>query len=142
ATSSRSSEPVLRAGWLDRCRLLCGVGSTRPQSVELDVRCFRDAGLVVVDSPRAVEEAGDLQQAVQTGALSGDKQATLAQLVAGGVAVPRAGMVVFKSVGTGLQDLALARRYYELLGARTGVPVVPDLASLKQPVSVVGMAQH
>ncbi|MFN7085635.1 MAG: hypothetical protein ACK4N4_03295, partial [Burkholderiales bacterium] len=39
ATSSRSSEPVLRAGWLDRCRLLCGVGSTRPQSVELDVRC-------------------------------------------------------------------------------------------------------
>ncbi len=142
ATSSRSSEPVLRAAWLDRCRLLCGVGSTRPESVELDVQCFRDASLVVVDSPRAVEEAGDLQQAVKNGALTEGKQATLAQVVSGGVSVPRSGMIVFKSVGTGLQDLALARRYYELLGAAAGVPAAPDLASLKQPVSAAAMAKH
>lgn len=142
ATSSRSSEPVLKAAWLDSCRLLCGVGSTRPQSVELDTECFRNAGLVVVDSPRAVDEAGDLQQAVKNGALTVDKQATLAQIVAGSIVVPRTGMVVFKSVGSGLQDLALARRYYELLGAAAGVPNAPDLASLKQPVSAAAMAQH
>jgi ornithine cyclodeaminase/alanine dehydrogenase-like protein (mu-crystallin family) len=40
-------------------------------------------------------------------------------------------MVVFKSVGTALQDLALAARYYELLGARAGVPTASDLASAK-----------
>jgi alanine dehydrogenase len=136
ATSSRSSEPVVRGEWLAGCRLLRGVGSTRPQSVELDAECFRDARLVVVDSPRAIEEAGDLQQAQKNGALSAGKQATLAQLVAGEAAVPREGMVLFKSVGTALQDLALAARCCELLQSSAAVRL-PRLASLKQPVSAL-----
>lgn len=140
ATSSRSAEPVLRNEWLDACRLLCAVGSTRPQSVEVDPAAFRDAALVVVDSPRAVDEAGDLQQAAQRGYIAGGKQVTLAQLVAGTAAVPAAGRVVFKSVGTALQDLALAARCYELLRDRTGVPSAAGLASLKQPLSAVGLA--
>lgn len=140
ATSSRSSEPVLRNAWLDACRLLCAVGSTRPQSVEVDPEAFRDAALVVVDSARAVEEAGDLQQAVERGHAAAEKQATLAQIVIGQKAVPAGGRVVFKSVGTALQDLALAARYYELLRNFPGVPAVADLASLKRPVSVAGRA--
>jgi ornithine cyclodeaminase len=134
ATSSRSREPVLRGAWLDRCRLLCAVGSTRPESVEVDADSFRGAGLVVVDSQRAVEEAGDLQAAVKGGAASAEKQATLAQLVSGRAAVPPQGRVVFKSVGTALQDLALAARYFELLGVSAAARV-GSLASLKQPVS-------
>jgi ornithine cyclodeaminase/alanine dehydrogenase-like protein (mu-crystallin family) len=136
ATSSRSREPVLRGAWLDRCRLLCAVGSTRPESVEVDADCFRGAGLVVVDSQRAVEEAGDLQAAVQGGAAPAEKQATLAQLVTGKAAVPAQGRVVFKSVGTALQDLALAARYYELLGPSAAARV-GSLASLKRPVSAM-----
>jgi hypothetical protein len=46
-------------------------------------------------------------------------------------------MVAFKSVGTALQDLALAVRYHQLLGARTDLPSAPDLPSLKEPVSPV-----
>jgi alanine dehydrogenase len=134
ATSSRSNEPVLRGAWLDHCRLLCAVGSTRPQSVEVDADAFRGAALVVVDSERAVEEAGDLQQAVKQGAASPEKQTTLARLVAGKTAVPASGRIVFKSVGSALQDLALAGRYYELLGA-SAAPGVESLASLKRPVS-------
>ena len=134
ATSSRSQEPVLRGAWLDRCRPLCAVGSTRPQSVEVDAESFRGAGLVVVDSQRAVEEAGDLQAAVKAGAAPAEKQATLAQLVTGKAAVPAQGRVVFKSVGSALQDLALAARYYELLGASAAARV-GSLASLRQPVS-------
>jgi alanine dehydrogenase len=134
ATSSRSSEPVLRGAWLDRCRLLCAVGSTRPQSVEVDAECFRGAGLVVVDSARAVEEAGDLQVAVKLGAAPEEKQTTLAQLVGGKTAVPVQGRVVFKSVGSALQDLALATRYHELLGGAAAARV-ESLASLKRPVS-------
>jgi ornithine cyclodeaminase/alanine dehydrogenase-like protein (mu-crystallin family) len=133
ATSSRSSEPVLRGAWLDRCRLLCAVGSTRPQSVEVDAECFGGAALVVVDSARAVEEAGDLQAAVKQGAAPEEKQATLAQLVGGKAAVPVQGRVVFKSVGSALQDLALATRYYELLGRSAGARV-ESLASLKRPL--------
>ena len=133
ATSSRSREPVLRGAWLDRCRLLCAVGSTRPESVEVDADSFRGAALIVVDSQRAVEEAGDLQNAVKAGAAPGERQATLAQLVSGQARVPAQGRVVFKSVGSALQDLALAARYYELLGAKAAARV-GSLASLKRPV--------
>jgi alanine dehydrogenase len=133
ATSSRSGEPVLFGAWLDRCRLLCAVGSTRPQSVEVDADCFRGAELIVVDSKRAVEEAGDLQTAVRVGAAPDARQATLADLVTGKVQAP-GGRVVFKSVGTALQDLALATRYYERLGPKAPAKVA-SLASLKTPVS-------
>ncbi len=131
ASNARSSEPVLRGEWLDRCRLLCAVGNTRPQFAEADVRCFQDAGLVVVDSWHAMEEAGELRQAVTGGALPESKRASLAQIVTGAVAVPERGLVVFKSVGTALQDLALAVRYYELLGASAGLPRASDLATLR-----------
>ena len=129
ASNARGAEPLLRGAWLDQCRLLCAVGNTRPQFAEADVECFRNAGLVVVDSWHALEEAGELRQAVKSGALPEAKRASLAQIVTGAVAVPREGLVAFKSVGSALQDLALASRYYELLGSRPGLPVCADLAS-------------
>jgi ornithine cyclodeaminase/alanine dehydrogenase-like protein (mu-crystallin family) len=135
ATSSQSSEPVLRAPWLDRCRLLCAVGSTRPQSIEVDEQSFGAAACVVVDTLRAAEEAGDLQRAIASGALAADRQITLAQLAAAEARLPDQGLVAFKSVGTALQDLALAARYYELLKSRKDLPLAGDLASLKKPVS-------
>jgi len=141
ASSARDKEPVLRGEWLAQCRLLCAVGNTRPQFAEADVQCFRDAGLVVVDSLHAIEEAGDLRRAVESGALPEAKRATLAQVVTGAVAVPRQGLIAFKSVGTALQDLALAARYYELLGARPGLPAATDLAVLRAPVRESGARQ-
>ena len=135
ATSSQSSEPVLRGEWLERCRLLCAVGSTRPQSIEVDEDSFRRARLVVVDTPRAAEEAGDLHYAMKSGALTAERQTTLAQIAVGAASVPESGLVVFKSVGTALQDLALAVRYYELLRGRKDLPAALDVASLKKPMS-------
>lgn len=131
ASSARGAEPVLRGEWLAGCRLLCAVGNTRAQFAEVDVRCFQDARLVVVDSIHALEEAGELRRAVAAGALPESKRATLGQIVTGAVGVPAAGLIVFKSVGTALQDLALAARYYELVGASAGVPTATDLASVK-----------
>jgi len=138
ATNAIGAEPVLRRRWLDECRLVCAVGSTRRESIEVDGATFGDAALVIVDSVLAAEEAGDLQQAVASGALALERQVTLAQLVAQGKQGLAGGYAVFKSVGTALQDLALAVRYYEVLGASAGAVAAPDLASLKQPVSVSG----
>jgi alanine dehydrogenase len=135
ATSSRSSEPVLRGEWLDGCRLLCAVGSTRPESIEVDADSFAAAGMVVVDTPRAAEEAGDLQHAIGVGAVRPESQVTLADVVADKAHLPDRGLVVFKSVGTALQDLALAVRFHELARARKDLPAAPDLASLKKPMS-------
>jgi alanine dehydrogenase len=135
ATNAVGTTPVLRRRWMDECRLVCAVGSTRRESIEVDADTFGDAAIVVVDSLLAAEEAGDLQQAMATGALELGRQATLAQLVEQGKVNLAGGYAVFKSVGTALQDLALASRYYELLQRSGKGLTVPDLASLKQPVS-------
>jgi ornithine cyclodeaminase/alanine dehydrogenase-like protein (mu-crystallin family) len=139
ASSSRSPEPVVLGAWLGECRLLCAVGNTRAKFAEVDVQCFRDAALVVMDSPHAAHEAGELKQAIAAGALPESKQTTLAQVVTGKAAIPQQGLVAFKSVGTALQDLALAARYYELLGSKAGLPASKDLGSLKKPVATRGV---
>jgi alanine dehydrogenase len=140
ATNAVGSEPVLRRRWLDACRLVCAVGSTRKESIEVDAATFGEAAVVVVDSMLAAEEAGDLEQAIATGTLELDRQATLAALVTQGTVNLAGGYAVFKSVGTALQDLALAVRYYELLRSHRSDVAAPDLASLKQPTSLTG--QH
>lgn len=122
ASSARGPEPVLRGEWLAGCRLLCAVGNTRKKFAEIDGRCFRDAALVVADSKHAQHEAGEMIQATASGDLPADKLVTLADVVTGARTVPASGMIVFKSVGTALQDLALAGRYYELLGERPNLP--------------------
>ena len=127
ASKSRRAEPVVFPGWLDGCRLLCAVGNTRPQFTEIDPRCCDAARLVVVDTPHAIEEAGELIQAKAAGFLADDKVATLAALAADKAQIPADGMIVFKSVGSGLQDLALARHCYQALPRQPGIPVLPDL---------------
>jgi len=134
ASSARSSEPVLRGEWLDACRLLCAVGNTRAQFAEADVRSFSGAELVVTDSPHAFEEAGDLIAAASSGSLPASRRATLSQVVSAKAPIPQKGRIAFKSVGTALQDLSLAARYFELLGAQAGPAGVPDLGSLRHPV--------
>jgi ornithine cyclodeaminase/alanine dehydrogenase-like protein (mu-crystallin family) len=131
ASNARNPDPILKGEWLKDCRLLCAVGNTRRQFAEVDVQCFRDAALVVMDSEHALEEAGELRRAVEAGALPQSKRATLAQLITGKVTVPAQGLIAFKSVGMALQDLALAVRYYELLRDRPGVAVGPNVASLR-----------
>jgi alanine dehydrogenase len=131
ASNARNPDPVVKGEWLKDCRLLCAVGNTRRQFAEVDVQCFRDAALVIMDSEHALEEAGELQRAVDAGALPESKRATLAELITGNATVPDRGLVTFKSVGMALQDLALAARYYELLRDTPGVAVGPDVASLR-----------
>ncbi len=131
ASNARGTEPILRRVWLDRCRLLCAVGNTRPQFAEVDAATFAHAALTVVDSRHAFEEAGDLIAAAKAGALPVSRQATLGQILTGASRVPEEGLIVFKSVGMALQDLALAARYYELLGARKDLASPSNVASLR-----------
>lgn len=131
ASNARGKEPVLRGEWLNDCRLLCAVGNTRKQFAEIDVECFRRAALVVADSPHAAHEAGDMIQAAAAGALPAEKFCTLAEAVTGRTKVPAAGMITFKSVGTALQDLALAGSYYERLGNQPGLPGRADFLRVR-----------
>lgn len=134
ASSARSREPVLRGEWLDACRLLCAVGNTRAEFAEADVRSFSDAQLVVTDSPHAFEEAGELIAAARDNAVPPSRRATLSQVVSGRVVVPAQGRIAFKSVGTALQDLSLAVRYFGLLGAQAKPTDASGLGTLRDPV--------
>jgi ornithine cyclodeaminase/alanine dehydrogenase len=140
ASNARNADPVIYGKWLQDCRLLCAVGNTRRQFAELDLPCFRQASLVVVDSLHAIEEAGELRLAVAAGELPESKRATLAQVVTGAHAVPSDGLVVFKSVGTALQDLALAAHYYEALAGKPGIVMAPNVASLRARAAAAAAA--
>lgn len=133
ATASKArGEPAVLGEWLGDCRLLCAVGNTRREFAELDIECFRRAGLVVLDSAHAIEEAGELRQAVAAGVLPPSKLARLAELVAGTAPVPPEGLVIFKSVGMALEDLALAASCYERLAGRPGIVMAPGVAGLRE----------
>jgi ornithine cyclodeaminase/alanine dehydrogenase-like protein (mu-crystallin family) len=131
ASNARTAEPILKGAWLADCRLLCAVGNTRRQFAEIDVQCLGDAALVIVDSPHALEEAGELRRAVEAGALPDSKRSTLGEIITGIATIPSEGLVIFKSVGMALQDLALAARYYELLKRQPGIAIGPNVASLR-----------
>jgi 1-piperideine-2-carboxylate/1-pyrroline-2-carboxylate reductase [NAD(P)H] len=98
---------VLRA--LPRANaFIAAVGAFTPQMVELapDVcRVCAAVGTVVLDTPQARHEAGDLLQA----GLDTAKFATLADVVSGAVPPPGRGPVLFKSCGWAGWDLAAAR---------------------------------
>jgi alanine dehydrogenase len=89
---------------------------------------------VVCDAPaQAGGESGDMIAAREEGLLDG-KVVSLAELVAGAAVPARDGqqITLYKSVGTGLQDLMAAKAVYdEALAA--GVGTTTDLLMVKEP---------
>lgn len=106
-TATPARTPVLHAP-LAAGQFLAAVGAFTPQMVELSPALCRHAatqGTVVVDTPEATHEAGDLLQAgIEVTALP-----TLAQVLLGGAASVPPGPVLFKSCGWAGWDLAAAR---------------------------------
>ena len=106
ATCTPAREVVLRA--MPRAdAFIAAVGAFTPQMVELDAalcRAIAAQGRIVIDTPDAAHEAGDLIQAgVPVQGLP-----TLAQMVAADE-TPARGPVLFKSCGWAGWDLAAAR---------------------------------
>jgi ornithine cyclodeaminase len=87
-------------------RYISSVSSTLPAQRELDGRVIATAGTVVVDTPDALRESGDLIAAREAG-LDDERVVLLASYVSQGAA-GRDGRVVYKSIGSVEQDLSLA----------------------------------
>jgi ornithine cyclodeaminase/alanine dehydrogenase-like protein (mu-crystallin family) len=133
STNTVGPDPVMDADWLSDPTLVCGVGSTRMESVEIDLETFSKSQLTVIDTDHAAEEAGDLRRALDGEVVNLERFWNLAKLVEMKPKRPSAGVTVFKSVGSGLQDLAVAVGYYERLKLRDDLIDMPGLASLKTP---------
>jgi ornithine cyclodeaminase/alanine dehydrogenase-like protein (mu-crystallin family) len=78
------------------------------------------AECIVLDSSRALQESGDGQAARAAGTLDDNKVCELHEVVVGKAPGRRdlTQNTLYKSVGTGLQDLAVAYRAYLLASAR------------------------
>lgn len=126
AARSHDERPIVSAADLTNCRTLISVGSTVPSQREIDTDVISLADLIVCDVvDEATTEAGDFLAATAAGIEF--KAHSLADLVSG-LCAP-AGFSLFKSVGSGLQDIAVASvalRQARDAGLTTSLPIAFD----------------
>jgi ornithine cyclodeaminase len=118
-TASRAVQPLFDGAALAPGTFVAAIGSSLPGTRELDDVALRRASRIVLDwAPQTLREAGDLMQA-QPGCLAPGKMADLAELVSGRKP-GRTGddeITIYKAVGVGLQDVALAGLAYRRVAA-------------------------
>lgn len=110
---TKSAEPVADGADFAPNSVVLSIGSTRPSLRELDETTFARASRVLVDDPAAVlAESGDVTAALAAGAITPSTLISMADWSADAADAAGAAdgrdLLVFKSVGTALQDLALA----------------------------------
>ena len=109
----KSTTPVLLGGWLTPGMHVNSVGTARRDQREIDEKVFARAARIVVDTRHGVfEEAGDAY--VARNVVKPEEAQELAELVCGkaGGRADDSEITLFKSVGTGIQDIALATAIY------------------------------
>ncbi|MBE3638173.1 ornithine cyclodeaminase family protein [Mangrovicoccus algicola] len=109
-TATRSAVPVLSGRDLRPGQFIAAMGSSLPHTRELDDAALSRAAVLAMDwIPQTSREAGDIVMA-DPAALARPRQVDLKDLAAGLTAGRgNAGEIaIFKSVGTGLQDIAVA----------------------------------
>lgn len=128
-TMTTAKDPVFDGKGLAAGTTVVAAGSNLLQKREIDSTVIRRAGRIVVDArDQAQLEAGDLFVPIDAGHLHWNQVHELSDLLLG--YVPGRGsddeINVFKSVGLGLQDLALAARVYDAAvraGAGSALPL-------------------
>lgn len=106
--------PVLHAAWLKEGAHVTAISAVRPEARELSEDVWRRASLAVVDDREHAFDSGDGRAALAAGAVRAEDVAELWELVGGRRPGRRApdDVTLFKSVGTGLQDIAIAIALY------------------------------
>lgn len=116
-TATTAREPVLFGEWVGEGQHINLIGSNFLAKAEADVEVFRKATVVAVDSKEQAKlEAGDFVAALNAGVLQWADIYDLAPLLVGrypGRESPQ-DVTVFKSLGLGLEDIALATKVVEL----------------------------
>jgi ornithine cyclodeaminase/alanine dehydrogenase-like protein (mu-crystallin family) len=108
ATTAR--QPLFDGHELAEQACVVAIGSHEPDARELDETAFAQASLVVVEQREtALREAGDVIMAISSGAIRTEELIELAELRQ---RTPGPGRTVFKGVGMGWQDLAVAEAAY------------------------------
>ncbi len=114
--ATKAKLPVVNGDDFAAGTVVLSIGSTRLDLRELDDRSLERAAVVVVDDTEAVlSESADIADNVKSGRLSREHLLPLSALV-DGKKLPEPtiarDLLVLKTVGTALQDLAMARAVY------------------------------
>lgn len=116
AARSHDETPTLHGAWLQPGSLVVSIGSTLPEQREVDEDVLRRAALVVADMPEEVlHETGDALAALKAGIDLGAKLISLAEIGTGKRIARQSpdDIVVYKSVGSALQDVVIAEMILE-----------------------------
>jgi len=107
-------EPVVAADWITPGVHICAASSVRPAARELEDAVWRRAAVVAVDDRAHAFESGDGRSAIASRSFDPERSVELWQLVSGQKRgrVTDADITLFKSVGTALQDIAVAKAIY------------------------------
>lgn len=109
--ATKATDPVLDGATLRPGAVVLSIGSTRPALRELDRATLSRTSTLLVDDVRSViEESGDIIDALEHGAIAPERLVSMGAFVREGRLRPDAvrDLLTFKSVGTIVQDLALA----------------------------------
>jgi alanine dehydrogenase len=114
-TPARSA--VVRGDWVEKGMHIAAVGADMPHKRELDSGVYARADKWVTDILSQALVTGEIAQALVDGAITENSMhATLGEIVAGQKKGREDGaeITVFKSTGMAIQDVATAKKIYEL----------------------------
>ncbi|ARP92092.1 ornithine cyclodeaminase [Bordetella genomosp. 9] len=122
-TASRSTTPLFSGGALKNGAFVAAIGSSLPHTRELDDEALRRAARLVVEwKPQSLTEAGDIVLA-SGDALPPEKIVELAEVLSDKVVRQHADQIfIYKSVGVGLEDIAVAGLAYRRIAESRGLP--------------------
>ncbi len=119
-TATSSATPIFDGRKLRPGTHVNGIGSHSPNARELDTEAIRRSTVVADHKPACLAEAGDLLLAIQEGAITEAHIVASIGEIAAGTRPGRTSqdeITLFKSVGLAVEDVATARRVYELARA-------------------------
>lgn len=133
AARAKNEIPILQGAWLEHGMTVVSIGSTLAEQREVDATVIQRADLIVADMPEEVaHDSGDMLAATRAGIEFADKFFALSDVL-GERRIARAAasdIVVYKSVGSALQDIViaemlLARARERGIGTRLPVSIAP-----------------
>ncbi|MDB5898532.1 MAG: ornithine cyclodeaminase [Ramlibacter sp.] len=128
AARSRDETPTIRGEWLPAGATVVSIGSTLPEQREIDEATMARAARIVSDMPEEVaHDTGDGIAAKAAGIDLMEKMVSLADIASGRSAGRRSAdeIVVYKSVGSALQDVVIAEMLLRRARAAGRCTVLP-----------------
>lgn len=132
AARSRDETPTVQSDWVGSDATIVSVGSTTASQRELDPALIGRAAIVVADALEEVlHDSGDMIAAREGGYDPDASTVSLHALLGGSATRPEHGIAIYKSTGSGFQDIVLAELLYDRAVAQgLGTPLPVGILSI------------